>query len=124
MLWHGVNRTWIVCYTLWNLAFVYLNLPFLIGSHIVVLLVPLLIGLKSPRRWLQAHLHMLCIVLLLQFTFDFHFKGPLVNSAHWNDERIGLAANLGMFAAISVLMTRRYVWRRLGWRARPMPEAS
>jgi hypothetical protein len=49
-----IPRLWVVGYTVWNWAFVYLNYPQYAGHHIAVLGAALVVGVIDPKRWVQA----------------------------------------------------------------------
>ncbi len=65
----AINRVWIIQYTLWNMAFLYINYPQIFGHHLAVLGVPLAIGMRNPNLWLQARVCVLAIDLILLATF-------------------------------------------------------
>lgn len=78
----GTTRGWIVGYTLWNWAFLYLNLPAIAGHQLAVLGSAFVVGMLDPRRWLQARAYTLAADLLLLFTFPQFFL-RLSDTSHW-----------------------------------------
>lgn len=82
LLYVGMTRTWIVGYTLWNAAFVYLNFPEIAGHQLAVLAAPLVVGMRRPALWLQARGFTLGVDLLLMATFP-ELLFPLLDSASW-----------------------------------------
>ncbi len=64
-----MNRKWIIEYTFWNAAFVYLNYPQIIGHQLAVLLAAAIVGLIRPERWLQARGYTLSTSLIALSTF-------------------------------------------------------
>lgn len=78
----GMTRPWIIGYTLWNWAFVYLNFPEIAGHQLAVLTAALLVGLADPGRWLQARTFTLATDLLVIATFP-KVVIPLTDTAHW-----------------------------------------
>lgn len=66
---HGLNKIWIIQYTLWNLVFLYNNYPQIFGHHLAVAGVPLVVGLINPKLWLQARVYTLAVDLILLATF-------------------------------------------------------
>lgn len=78
----GLTREWVVGYTVWNWAFVYLNFPAIAGHQLAVLSVSLMIGMIEPRQWLQTRAYTLAIDLLVLFTFP-HLIVPILDTTHW-----------------------------------------
>lgn len=88
---YGVSFTWIVGYSLWNWAFVYLNYPALAGHHLAVLSAALILAAIDPERWLQTRAATLGLNLLLMAT---SYSGTLAvsDATGWFDERIAVIA--------------------------------
>ncbi len=82
LYYNGMTRAWIIEYTAWNWAFVYLNFPAIAGQQIAVLGTPLIIGLVSPRRWLQARAFTLAAYLIVLATFTEDIIGWM-DTSHW-----------------------------------------
>ena len=110
---HGLDRTWIIAFTLWNLTFLYMNYPIIFGHHLAVLGVPLLVGLYQPQLWLQARLSLLALDLMALATV-----GPIlipladtsmIKDLHWEL----FAAGATLIASLLCLSAR--VWPR--WHA-------
>lgn len=84
LIFNGMDRKWIIEYTIWNAAFVYLNFPAIIGHQLAVLLAAALIGLKNPVLWLQARGYTLGTSLLLLVSFP-QFMISFTNTENWSD---------------------------------------
>lgn len=96
----GFAPGWLVAFTLWNWAFVYLNYPFLAGHHVAVLGAALATGLLDRRRWLQARLLTLAPDLIVLATFRTTLV-PQMDTSGWADPAFGsLAAGVALVAAI------------------------
>lgn len=106
----GMTRTWIVEYTAWNGAFVFLNFPFVAGYQCAVLGAALIVGLFAPHLWLQARGYTLGVSLLMLATF----RDPLLrwsDTSHWaHPDRQDLAA--AVCPGIAIGYTYRYFFRR------------
>jgi hypothetical protein len=89
---YGVSRRWVIGYTLWNWAFVYLNYPSLTGHHTAVLTAGLIVSLVHPRRWSQTRASTLGVNLLFTATCYRDMLAWLDTTA-WVDERVGMAAS-------------------------------
>ncbi len=87
----GVSRTWVVGYTVWNWAFVYLNYPQYTGHHIAVLSAALVVGAVDPRRWVQARAYTLGAYFIAITTFGPHMM-ELLDTSDWNVPGMGLGA--------------------------------
>lgn len=85
---YGISRRWVVGYTLWNWAFVYLNYPSLTGHHTAVLAAGLIIAMHDPRGWLQARASTLGVNLLFTATF-FHDMITWLDTSTWFNEHVG-----------------------------------
>lgn len=115
LLWHGVDRTWIVSYTLWNIAFIYVHFPSSFFYHIVVLSVPLVGEFLKPGIWGQARAYTLAVWMMMLFAFS-----------HWMDRYsfiVGLdwrilAAMNGLAMALLILRLARALTRRFAVRHR------
>lgn len=105
----GMTRTWIVEYTAWNGAFVFLNFPFVAGYQCAVLGAALIVGLFAPHLWLQARGYTLGVSLLMLATF----RDPLLrwsDTSHWaHPDRQDLAA--AVCPGIAIGYTYRYFFR-------------
>jgi hypothetical protein len=66
---YSASRKWIMGYTLWNWTFVYLNYPAFVGHHTAVLAAALVVGIHTPRLWLQARAATLGFNLLFMGQF-------------------------------------------------------
>jgi hypothetical protein len=64
----GTTRGWIVGYTLWNATFIQINYPEIAAHQLVVLVVPLVVGMKDPSRWGQARTYTLATDLIVLAT--------------------------------------------------------
>ncbi len=93
-----LSPLWVVGYTVWNWAFVYLNYPEFAAHHVGVLTAALLVGVVNPRRWLQTRAYTLGGYFIAVTTFSPSLLGRLESSA-WSDPVVGLGA-----AVISVLV--------------------
>jgi hypothetical protein len=106
----GMTRTWILEYTAWNAAFVYLNFPIIAGYQLATLSASLVVGLIHPPRWLQVRGYTLGVSLMLIPTF----RDPLLlwtDTSHWtrpDREDLASAVCLGIAAGY----TYRYFFRR------------
>ncbi len=67
-LYHSISKGWMLCYTLWNLCFIYLNYADDTAMHSAVLGAALLVGWKRPELWLQARAFTLGTFLFYVFT--------------------------------------------------------
>lgn len=106
----GLSRLWIIGYTIWNAAFVYLNFPAITGHQLAVLSAALIVGLIEPRLWLQARTFSLAFDLLLLPTFP-TILIPLTDTAHWNSPtRENLVATVCLGVMIACVV--RFVQRR------------
>lgn len=99
-----ISRLWVVGYTVWNGAFVYLNYPEFAGHHIAVLGAALVVGVIDPQRWTQARALTLGGYFIALLTF-----GPLLGrleTSHWSDPQVGFGA-----AVTSLLVAAGCVWQ-------------
>jgi hypothetical protein len=85
----GFTRGWIVTFSLWNWAFLFLNFPVIAGHHVAVLGAVLAIGLIDPRRWLQARMFVLAVDLVALATFT-NVLVPRTDTTHWSDPHLEL----------------------------------
>lgn len=83
----NVPITWIIGYTLWNWAFVYLNYPAYLGHHTAVLAAALAVGLIDRRRWVQARAATLGVNLLWMACFPSQLL-ELSNTSSWSHPQI------------------------------------
>jgi uncharacterized membrane protein YccF (DUF307 family) len=84
LIYRDMNRKWIVEYSVWNAAFVYLNFPQVVGHQIAVLTAAAIAGLIRPELWLQARCYTLGISLVLLATFPQTFVS-WTNTEHWTN---------------------------------------
>ncbi|WP_439621060.1 DUF5692 family protein [Gemmata sp.] len=87
---YGLTRGWVVAYTVWNWAFVYLNYPALVGQHTAVLACGLVVAAYDPRLWVQARAFTLGLILVATATIDAALR-PWLDTSAWSDERAGVA---------------------------------
>lgn len=102
---YHVSRLWLVGYTVWNAALVYLNYPELTGHTVAVLGVPLVVGLFDPRRWLFARAVTLGLYLFALASFRPWMMAQL-DTTDWRDPTVGLLA-----ALVSVAVAVLCVWQ-------------
>ena len=81
LVYHDMTRSWIMAYSLWNAAFVYLNFPIVAGHHLAVLGAAFAVGMYDPRRWLMARAYTLAFDMLLLATF----RVPLTDAMDTSD---------------------------------------
>ena len=107
----GMTRIWIVGYTLWNWAFVYLNYPIVAGQHLAVLASAFVVGMIEPRRWLQARAYTLATYVFVLATFR-DFQTSWMDTSHWTNPfaRIVVAATC---LGIVVISTARDIVGRV-----------
>lgn len=91
--WPATSRGWIVGYTLWNVAFAYLNFPPIAGQQAILLTVALVIGLGRPERWLQARCYTFASYLLFLFAFP-TFCLDWLDTAAWSRRELDLPVAL------------------------------
>ena len=82
LVYRDMTRPWIVAYTVWNAAFVYLNFPIVAGHHLGVLGAAFVVAMHDPRRWLMARTYTLAFDMLLLATFREPLTGAL-DTTHW-----------------------------------------
>jgi hypothetical protein len=71
MLWPGMTTFWIIVYDIWNITFVYLNVPGHTSHHIMVLLACTLPAIFIKKgTWLQARGYTLGAWMMYFFTFS------------------------------------------------------
>ena len=80
----GMHRNWIVEYSVWNWAFVYLNFPQIAAHQLAVLNAAAIVGFIRPQLWLQARAYTLMADLMLLATFP---KALILwtDSEHWSN---------------------------------------
>jgi len=107
----GMNRKWIIEYTIWNAAFVFLNFPQVVGHQIVVLLAALIVGMIRPDLWLQARGYTLGTSLILLATFSQSLVA-WTNTEHWSNP---LRANIVSVVCLLIMLgyTIRFVQLKL-----------
>jgi hypothetical protein len=94
---YRVSVRWVIGYTLWNWAFVYLNYPSLAGHHTAVLAAGLIVAMNGPHRWLQARASTLGVNLLFCATF-YRDMIAWLDTSTWFDEQTGIVAAVFAFA--------------------------
>lgn len=121
----GMHRNWIVEYSVWNWAFVYLNFPQIAAHQLAVLAAAAIIGFIRPQLWLQARAYTLITDLMLLATFP---KTLLswTDSEHWSNP-----ARQWLVSAICLLIMTLYSLRLLARRRQarqlnitPPPQAN
>lgn len=98
-LYNSISRGWMLCYTLWNLIFIYLNYPDDTAIHIAVLGSALVFGWKRPELWFQARAFTLGTFLFYVFTLPetiVPFKTPQA----FEPELAVVGAGLSLLAAL------------------------
>jgi len=88
---YGVSRRWVLGYTLWNWAFVYLNYPALAGHHTAVLAAGGIVAMIDPGRWGQTRASTLGFSLLFTATC-YDDMVAWMDTATWFDEQLGIVA--------------------------------
>jgi hypothetical protein len=111
----GMTRVWIVGYSLWNLTFLYLNFPVVVGQQIATLGVALIVGLWDPKRWLQVRTYTLAVWLQTIFTFP-SFLVHRMDTSSWSNAHVELVA-AGLSTAYMLCLAFGVVRDRI--RARP-----
>jgi hypothetical protein len=101
---YHISRLWLVGYTVWNAAFVYLNYPELTGHTVAVLGVPLVVGLIEPGRWLFARAVTLGLYLFALASFRPWMIAQL-DASDWSNSIVGVIAAL---AALGVAVACVY----------------
>ncbi len=99
LFWFGVNKTWIVAYSLWNLVFIYNHFQMSFYYHLIVLAIPLLFDFLRPGIWGQTRAYTLAIWMLLQFTFS-----DLLDSWAWNISANDYLSHSGNLIAVILLL--------------------
>jgi Family of unknown function (DUF5692) len=84
LVYSGMNRKWIVEYTVWNAAFVYLNFPQIVGHQIAVLTAAAIAGLIRPELWLQARGYTLGVSVMVLASFPQSLIS-WANTEHWSN---------------------------------------
>lgn len=105
----GMTRTWIVGYTLWNAAFVYLNFPAIAGHQLAALAAAFVVGMSEPHRWLQSRTFTLATDTLALATFPQLI--PFTATATWaspvrEDVVAGVCLGLALFYAGCIFRRR------------------
>ena len=103
----SLTRGWVVAYTAWNWAFVYLNYPTYVGYHTAVLAAALILGLADPERWLQARTCTLDLNLLAMATVNAELVAWM-DTSHWHDDRATVVVAGVAFAATAAGTVRRF----------------
>jgi hypothetical protein len=83
MTYRDMNRKWIIEYSVWNWAFVYLNFPEIAGHQIAVLAASAIFGLIWPNLWLQTRGYTLGADLILLATFP-RVMIEWTNTEYWS----------------------------------------
>jgi hypothetical protein len=100
---YGTSRRWVIAYTFWNWAFVYLNYPALTGHHTAVLAAGWIVAMIDPCRWGQTRASTLGVSLLFTATF-YNDMVAWMDTSNWFDERFGIVAG-----GIALVFTTSYV---------------
>ena len=100
---YGTSRPWVIAYTFWNWAFVYLNYPSLTGHHTAVLAAGGIVAMIDPRRWGQTRASTLGVSLLCTATC---YKDMVawMDTSSWSNEQFGIVA-----AGIALVFTASHV---------------
>ncbi|MBI4592414.1 hypothetical protein HY733_03140 [Candidatus Uhrbacteria bacterium] len=108
LYWSGMTLPWIIGYTLWNWAFVYLNFGFQSSvAHIAVLGSALVIGFVNKDRWLQARVFTLGMFFVLFHSFPHLNTSPVTDIP---SEQLGLFVSLvpfGFMITYAIICLRR-----------------
>ena len=83
VIYSGMNRKWIIEYSIWNWAFVFLNFPQIAAHHLAVLGAAAIVGFCVPRLWLQARGYTLMGDLMLLASFP-NTLIPWTDTEHWS----------------------------------------
>lgn len=83
MIYLGMNRKWIVEYSVWNAAFVFLNFPQIAGHQLAVLSAAAIVGMVRPNLWLQARGYTLGTSLIILVSFPQQLV-EWANTEHWS----------------------------------------
>jgi hypothetical protein len=104
-----MTRRWVVEYTAWNWAFVYLNYPQIAGHQFAVLGAALVVGFHDPTRWLQARGYTLATDLIAIATFP-NAVIAWTDTSHWSTPwRENMVAAVCLFLCLSPVL-RRVIW--------------
>ena len=95
----GMDRKWIVEYTLWNWAFVFLNFPVIAGHQLAALVAAAIIGFSNPTLWLQARAYTLASDLFLMATFPSEIAA-WSDSEHWANSSRELVVSVSCLLVI------------------------
>ena len=105
-----MTRIWIVAYTVWNWAFVYLNYPAIAGHQLAVLASAFVVGMAKPSRWLQSRTFTLAADLLVLASFP-GVLVPFTDTSQWvSPHREKIVA--GVCLAIAVVYAGCFFMRR------------
>lgn len=63
-----LDRAWVLGYTIWNLAFLFMAFPAYAAIQASIMLPPLALGLWSPERWMQVRSYTFASHMLLAFS--------------------------------------------------------
>jgi len=107
----SLTRGWVIAYTAWNWAFVYMNYPALLGHHTAVLAAALIVGLIDPYRWTQVRTATLALNLLTMATFDVEMVSWLDASA-WFDETAAVGVAVAALVVTVAALSRPWEWER------------
>jgi len=118
LLFSPTTRWWILEYTLWNWAFVYLNFPEISGHQLAVLLAAAIPAMWRPARWLQARAITLGISAMSLATFP-ELVVPAMDTATWSTPTRRM-----IVAIVSVSLAISYTIRLAHRSRRPQPVDS
>jgi hypothetical protein len=114
---YGTSRRWVIAYTFWNWAFVYLNYPSLTGHHTAVLAAGGIVAMIDPRRWGQTRASTLGVSLLFTATF-YNDMVAWMDTSNWFNERFAIVA-----AGIALVFIASHVVQLLFSRIAPVGES-
>jgi hypothetical protein len=83
VIYSGMNRRWIIEYSIWNWAFVFLNFPQIAAHQLAVLGAAAIVGFREPRLWLQARGYTLMGDLMLLASFP-NALIPWTDTENWS----------------------------------------
>lgn len=95
--WNGATFAWIICYTLWNWTFIYLNYTNEAAIHMAVLGAPLVIAFINKGRWLQTRALTLSTFIFTYFLL-YNKLYPYTQGIFWKNEYFSyFIASLSLF---------------------------
>ncbi len=102
-----ISRGWMTAFSLWNIAFLYLHFPVIVGHHIAVLGSTLIVGLYEPRRWLQCRIITLSLDLVLLASFS-SILVPALDTSEWHTADGEIVVATISLIACTVCVTYQY----------------